>query len=582
MRVNSDSLSLEERGRGLQYDPARLLTHRVLPVLGVVFLVLGALRLWLEDRGAIDRHEGVLFMTLLAFGATAALSFWSAREIRRVGLTRRRADAIAHYRDFAHNVADASVFVFDHDLRYLVAESRLLEQSEGIKPSSMIGRTIYEVIPPETVEVIEPAYLAALEGRSTMLETSFQGEHYWVHALPLREDGTILGGLVITQRITERKRLEADLLQAQKMDAVGQLAGGIAHDFNNLLTAITGFAELKERRDGLDPYVTEIRRAADRAAALTTQLLAFSRRQLVAPRALDVNEVIGDNVSLLERVLGANVDLVTDLTDEPTVVRIDSAQINQVLMNLVINARDAMPAGGRLVIETRLAEIQHRWDMPQGSLEAGPYVRLTVSDTGVGIDAQTLPQVFDSFFTTKQIGHGTGLGLSTVYGVAAQSGGTVHVYSSPGDGTAFHVYLPRCHGDPGAHLYVRAEEAELDVKGLKVLLVEDDALVRQVLVEMLTQLGFEVDAVGDAETAAEFQRGDSYQLLVTDYLLPKMNGRELTTRLAATNPQLKTIFISGYTGHTVAADADLGEMTFLQKPFGASDLAAKLQNALND
>jgi CheY-like chemotaxis protein len=243
-------------------------------------------------------------------------------------------------------------------------------------------------------------------------------------------------------------------------------------------------------------------------------------------------------------------------------------------MNLAINARDAMPGGGRLVVETRIVEIAQRWDMPQGTLEAGDYVQLTVSDTGAGIDAETLPRIFEPFFTTKPVGHGTGLGLATVYGIATQSGGTVHVYSNPGKGTAFHVYLPQSERDLVSEELPPEQTGAFEIDGLEVLLVEDEALVREVLTEMLTQLGCRVHAVPDAEAA--FAAGARFDLLVTDYLLPKMNGRDLAARLEADNPRLKTIFMSGYTGHTVLEDADLAAATFLQKPFGATDLSAKL------
>jgi two-component system, cell cycle sensor histidine kinase and response regulator CckA len=375
----------------------------------------------------------------------------------------------------------------------------------------------------------------------------------------------------------ERAELEAQLRQAQKMEAVGQLAGGIAHDFNNLLLALRGYGELAlralSRGDDAREEVDEMLAAAERAAGLTRQLLAFSRRQILQPQVVDLNEVISDIESLLGRLIGE--DVVVELVESaaPVWVFADHGQLEQVIANLAVNARDAMPDGGRLTIEISVADVGERHRLP---LEPGRYAVLAVSDTGVGMDAETAAQVFEPFFTTKE-GIGTGLGLSTVHGIVKQSGGHIWVYSEPGGGATFKIYLP-------LHEAV-VERQELEPapapqgRGETVLLVDDDAEVRMFVREMLVDSGYRVLVAGRGEEAIELARShDDIDIVLTDVIMPGLSGRETVERLRETHPDVGVLYMSGYTDDAVLRRGVLEQGTaFLQKPFGSADLARKVR-----
>jgi two-component system cell cycle sensor histidine kinase/response regulator CckA len=394
--------------------------------------------------------------------------------------------------------------------------------------------------------------------------------------------------LVIAQDITERKRLEEQLYQSQKMEAVGRLAGGMAHDFNNILMVIIGYSEflLDRYRDELDPLhkeLEQIRRAGERAAALTHQLLAFSRKQVLQPQVLDLNLVVADMVKMLQRLIGEDIDL--NIVFEPALghVEADPNQIEQVILNLVVNARAAMPQGGKLTIETANVELDEMYAHWHPEAKAGSYVMLAVSDTGYGMDAATKAHLFEPFFTTKAQGQGTGLGLATVYGIIKQSGGDIWVYSEPGHGATFKIYLPRIEESGGAPQSNPAR-AELLQGWETILLVEDDDGVRELLRTLLQSSGYSVLAAangGEALLICEKYPGPIH-LLITDVVMPHMSGHELVERLTLLRPGLRALYISGYTDEAVVHYGMLEPGPFfLQKPFTQADLKHKVRKVLD-
>jgi len=387
--------------------------------------------------------------------------------------------------------------------------------------------------------------------------------------------------------MTERRRLEEQLLQAQKMEAVGRLAGGIAHDFNNLLTAVSGYTELLLGRlpegDAGREHALEIRHAGQRAAALTQQLLAFSRRQVLEPRVLDLNTVISDMEKMLRRVIGEDVELTASLDQSLWRTRADPSQIEQAILNLVVNARDAMPRGGRLTIETANVELDENYGDRYASFKPGPHVMLAVSDTGVGMNAELQARLFEPFFTTKELGKGTGLGLSTTYGIVKQSGGSIWVYSEPGQGTTFKIYLPRSE-DPLDRREIPAPTPIPRPGTERVLLVEDEPEVRRLVERLLTMQGYSVLAApGPTEALAAARAGDGpIDVLVTDVVMPGMNGRELARALATRVPGLRVLYMSGYTDAAITQHGILEPGTaFLSKPFTPDALARKLREVLD-
>ena len=368
-------------------------------------------------------------------------------------------------------------------------------------------------------------------------------------------------------------RKESELRQAQKMEAVGRLAGGIAHDFNNLLTAILGYGNLMDSKLGagspLREELAEILKAGARATDLTRQLLAFSRRQILVPRVLDLNVVVAEMGNILRRLIGEHIELITRPQSDLGRVRADRSQVEQVIMNLAINARDAMPKGGRLILETRDAELDRHYAEIHPEVQPGPYVMLAVTDTGQGMDVETLAKIFEPFFTTKERGKGTGLGLSTVYGIVKQSGGHIGVYSEPGQGSVFKVYLPRVEGRAEARK-APAEEAVPQGGSESVMVVEDEDSVRTLICSVLHAAGYEVLSARNGLEALETFRSaaNPVQLLITDIVMPGMYGRELAEKLTTAHPGLKVLFVSGYTENGALRPGGLAEgAAFLSKPF---------------
>ena len=389
--------------------------------------------------------------------------------------------------------------------------------------------------------------------------------------------------------ITARKHAEQvdeKLRQSQKMEAIGQLAGGVAHDFNNLLGVILGYCELLEARlvpdDSNRNMVVQIHNAGTRAAVLTRQLLAFSRRQVLRLLVLDLNRVVSGMETMLRRLIGEHIEIVTSLLPDLGCIKADPSQIEQILMNLAVNARDAMPSGGTITIETANVELDNSHQRQPSEVKPGSYVMLSTSDTGVGMDSETRAHIFEPFFTTKQRGKGTGLGLSTVYGIVKQSAGYIYAYSEPGTGTTFKVYLPRVEGKAEI---LKPEETRSIYRGREtILLVEDNAPLREMAREMLKGFGYAVLDSGlpfDAIRIAQGHEGP-IALLITDVVMPEVNGHVLAEKLTAVRPEMKVLYTSGYTDNACVERGELeAGCPLLEKPFTGDDLAKRVREILD-
>jgi signal transduction histidine kinase len=392
--------------------------------------------------------------------------------------------------------------------------------------------------------------------------------------------------LAITRDITETLKLEAQFRQAQKMEAVGRLAGGVAHDFNNMLGVIIGYSDLClgliAPENPANRYLDQIKKASHRAVGLTRQLLAFSRQQVVFPKILDLNEVLQNVTTMLQRLVGEDVAMSFRPTVPIGCIKADPGQIEQILMNLVVNARDAMPGGGEIIIQTGHAELDEHYVAQHPGSRVGQNVVLVVSDTGCGMDESTKSQIFEPFFTTKVIGQGTGLGLSTVYGIVKQSGGTIFVYSEPGKGTTFKVYFPRV-AERADVPRASHDEGRLPRGSETILVVEDDGPLRELTVRLLQEAGYRVIEAKNAEVALDIVKTSepAIDLLLTDVVMPGKSGVELQEQAKAVRPDLRSLFVSGYTGDLVAQRGGVvPEAAFLEKPFTRSSLLKKVRSAL--
>jgi two-component system, cell cycle sensor histidine kinase and response regulator CckA len=402
-----------------------------------------------------------------------------------------------------------------------------------------------------------------------------------------REGGVVFE--LFAEDVTERRALEQQLRQAQKMEAVGRLAGGIAHDFNNLLMVISGYSEFLLERLGDEPRLRgpaqEIASAAERASSLTRQLLAFSRKQMLAPRVVNLNDVATENLKMLTRMIGEDIDLVLVPATGLWPVRADAGQIEQVIMNLAVNARDAMPSGGKLTIETSNVALDEEYARFHAPLRPGDYVMVAISDTGAGMDTETQSHIFEPFFTTKGT-KGTGLGLSTVYGIIKQSGGYIWVYSEVGKGTTFKIYLPRVAstGEAVVQVATPVEQQRVEPGTETILLVEDETNLRYLARQYLEKQGYKVIEAADGAVAMQIAVAHEkvIHLLLTDVIMPGMNGRELAQRISEIRPNVKILYMSGYTenviGHNGMLDAGV---RLLQKPFNLRDLRSKVREVLD-
>ena len=490
------------------------------------------------------------------------------------------------------------MWVYDLETLSFLAVNNAAVYRYGYSREEFLGMTIKDIRPPEYV----PALLEAV----TIISDSINPSGVWKHR---RKDGSIIdveitshpitfagkhAEFVLAHDVTERRaaqealqRSEEQLRQSQKLEAVGQLAGGVAHDFNNLLTVITGYSDLLLRRlDEGDPTrskVEEIKKAAERAASLTRQLLAFSRKQVLEPRILDLTETVANMDKMLKRLIGEDIQLATLLDPKLRCVNVDPGQIEQVLLNLCVNARDAMPEGGKLTVETKCVYLDAAYARSHASVRPGWYVMLAVSDTGHGMDAETLERIFEPFFTTKEHGKGTGLGLSTVYGIVKQSGGNIWVYSEVGHGTTFKVYLPVVESQVSSE--AEATSPQVQRGSETILLVEDEEAVRVLLQDILEVEGYTVLVAPNGHEALHAceQRGGPIHLLLTDVVMPGMSGRELVERLTQRCSAAKVLYMSGYTDDAVVRHGVLDEgVNFLQKPFTPDAVLRKVRETLDD
>ena len=490
------------------------------------------------------------------------------------------------------------MWVYDLETLSFLAVNTAVVRRYGYSPEEFLTMTIKDIRPVEDVP-------ALLENISTVSEEPNESGG-WRHQ---KKDGTIIdveitsypltfagrrAELVLANDITERKRAEealnrseGQLRQALKMEAVGKLAGGVAHDFNNLLTAISGHSEMCLRRltpsNSLYRHVDQIKKAGDRAAALTRQLLAFSRKQILQPEVLDLNHIVVELNKMLQRLIGEDIALLMGLAPEVGKVKADPNQLEQVIMNLVVNARDAMPKGGKITIETSNVRLSKESADLHITIPPGNYVMLAVSDSGCGMDAETQARIFEPFFTTKEVGKGTGLGLATVYGIVKQSEGSIWVYSEVDRGTTFKIYLPCVEGY--AREVAAGTENPQSLRGVEtVLVVEDEEVVREMATEILRESGYhvlEAKHPNDALILSAQHQGEIH-LMLTDVVMPQMSGRDLAEQLTALRPEMKVLYMSGYTDDAIVHHGVLEEGTaFIGKPFSIDGLTRKLRETLD-
>jgi PAS domain S-box-containing protein len=467
------------------------------------------------------------------------------------------------------------------------------ERIYGYSAAEIIGRNIGIVVPADQHDEVSGALGKVKRGEkleqfeTTAVRKDGKVIHILLTASPIKDaSGRIVGISDIVRDISDDKRMEQMFRQAQKMEAVGRLAGGVAHDFNNLLGVIIGYTETLLDRIGHDAELRgqaeQIGKAANRAAALTRQLLAFSRQQVLEPKILNLDTVVAEVEKMLHRLIGEDIEISTLLNSSPGSVKADQGQMEQVIMNLAVNARDAMPQGGKLIIETSNVDVGEEYAQSHQPFLAGPYVLLTVSDTGIGMDQETKSHLFEPFFTTKELGRGTGLGLATVYGVVKQSGGYIWAYSELGQGSVFKIYLPRV--DQAALKIRPSGESVQLLRGTEtVLLVEDEQSLRALTRDLLERSDYQVLEASSGDHALEVaeRHGGPIHLLLTDVVMPGMNGAALAANLAPLHPEMKVLFMSGYTGGFATQIGLLGAgAKVLQKPFSRDALLRKLREVL--
>lgn len=483
----------------------------------------------------------------------------------------------------------AVLWTVSKDLRFTSALGTGLARL-GLKPDQIAGMSLqeyFETSDPDFLPIA--AHRRAMTGEPVTFEVEWKEGSYACHVEPLRGTGGDVQGAICTALdVTDRKQLEEQFRQAQKMEAVGRLAGGIAHDFNNLLMVIQGYGDLLADRlqvgDPLRRNAEQIQMAAQRATSLTQQLLAFSRKQMLAPKVLNIQTVVADMEKILRRLIGEDIALSTSSARDLWLVKADRGQIEQVVMNLAVNARDAMPGGGRLTIETANVEMDASFSRLPVVLAPGKYVMLAVTDNGIGMDVETQAHIFEPFYTTKEKGKGTGLGLATVYGIVKQSGGNVWVYSEPGHGTTFKVYLPQIEEEVSAIGYDHRIHGGAFPRGSEViLLAEDERGVRELSRQYLEMAGYTVIEAEDGHTALELaaMHDGPIHLLMTDVVMPGINGRELAERVARIRPEIRVLYMSGYTDQVIVHQGILESgAVLLQKPFTLATLATKLREIL--
>jgi PAS domain S-box-containing protein len=521
-----------------------------------------------------------------------------AEELRRANeeLHRKTAEQLGEYRARLASIIDSSEdAILSKDLNGIITSwNRGAEHIYGYAPEEAIGKHISLLTPSDRTEEI-PEILGKIGRGETVdhhesVRVTKDGRqlNVSISVSPLRDTtDKIVGASVIARDITAQKRSEGQLRQAQKMEAIGRLAGGVAHDFNNILGIINACTEFL--RDRIDPaaepslYVENIKKASDRGRALTKQLLAFSRTSAIQPRVLDLNERLRDISKLLRPLLGDDVEILIVPKSASAVIEADPGQLDQIVVNLAVNARDAMPRGGKFILETGLVKLDEDFAEQHQAMAAGKYILLTVSDTGTGMDETTISRIFEPFFTTKGTGKGTGLGLATVYGIVKQSAGHILVYSEPGHGTTFKIYLPSAEHKIGIGSNAEVETVSPKRRAATILLVEDDDIMRSLTRQLLQEHGYTVVEADDGKSALEWAESHPIpvDLLLTDVVMRRMSGPELVERLHASRPDLKVVYMSGYTGELIAEREMVKRgITLLEKPFTRTALLNTIHASL--
>lgn len=585
----------------MQWTPAKIV---------LIYLLLGCLWILLSDKILIelveDKHTLSLLQTykgwfyVILTGALLYLLIQSSvKRTRKIEAARIASGK--RYDELVENANDC-IFTLDSAGNF-TAVNRAVEKITGFSRAKILDSNFADILAPENrnyvTQLLDPqntqnptsvneVKIIGKDGRTVFLEISSRPQSFHNNQTGIENIARDVTHRHLMQAAEEALRQsEEQLLQSQKLESVGRLAGGIAHDFNNMLTVINGYSDLiLSRIDESNPLrqnIVEIKKAGERSSSLTQQLLAFSRKQILKPVILSINQTVSDISNLLERLIGEDISLVKILDSALKPVAVDHGQLSQVIVNLVVNARDAMPTGGELTIETKNVRFGEQLAKETFGGKAGEYVMLSVRDTGIGMSEETLRQIFEPFFTTKEIGKGTGLGLATVYGFIKQSDGYITVESKPGKGTIFKIFLPFAK-----ELAERSREEsskENSKYGAEtILLVEDEEIVRTLSREILESCGYRViEAAGGAE-ALEICEKENLQidLLLTDVVMPQMNGRELWQKLAGQSPQLKVLFTSGYTDDMVVRNGIKNDETnFLQKPFSIDLLMRKVREILD-
>ena len=572
----------------LGFELVRRLTRRLTRPLPVIAAAAEAVAAGDYSRrlGESDDEFGSLAQSFNTMTATLARDS-AARRTAEDALTKREADFRAL---FAGN--PLPMWVYDVETLHFLEVNAAAVRLYGYTRDEFLAMNITEIRPPEDRQALVERLRAPRQALTPITQ--------WRHRV---KDGTLIdveitshtiefegrpAALVVAQDVTQRTQLEQQLRQAQKMEAVGQLAGGVAHDFNNLLTAILGSCELVlERLDDNDERaedVREIQKAGRSAADLTRQLLAFSRKQVLLPETIDLNASVSDVQKMLQRVIGEHIQLEARLSPDAGLVRVDRSQLEQVLMNLAVNARDAMPGGGKLTIETARVHLDAEYAHTHAEVSPGAYAMLAVSDSGIGMDTETRSRMFEPFFTTKPRGDGTGLGLATIYGIVKQSGGSIEVYSEPGRGTTFKVYLPVAQGGATLALAAPARPEVLDGRET-ILVVEDQPAVRTIATRVLRRHGYTVQEAGTGEEALRAMRDaapGSIDLLLTDLVLPDMTGADIVERADPESHGIRVLYTSGYADASVVRSGILKTgAPFLQKPYAAQALLQRVRETLD-
>jgi PAS domain S-box-containing protein len=566
-------------------------SYLAVPVVSRSGEVLGGLFYGHPEPG-IFTEQAEKNLVSLATQAAVALdnaSLYAALQ-KQIEQGRQREAAARH---FASIVASSSDAIVSKNLNSIVLSwNKAAERIFGYTAEEMIGTSITRLIPENHMDE-EPEILRRIQAGQTI-------NHYdtvrrrkdgtliniSLTVSPIKdENGTIIGASKIARDVTDLKSAEAQLRQAQKMEAVGRLAGGVAHDFNNLLTSILGFVDMAlaetEPESDVAEYLEEVRKAGTRASTLTQQLLAYSRKQILAPRVVDLNESVTELDKMLRRLLGEDLEFRTRLEPDLCKIKADPGQVQQVIMNLALNARDAMPGGGSLLLETENVYLDRAYVANHPEAATGPHVRLSVSDTGTGIPAEVLSHIFEPFFTTKEVGKGTGLGLSSVYGIVKQSGGSIAVESVVGKGSVFRIHFPAVDRKGKSIKEASPFRKPSGGHGETILLAEDEATVRKFLMASLKSQGYRVVEAKDGAEALEIGRKlEHIDLVLSDVIMPSMNGGRLSAELRAIHPGTKFLFISGYTKDAIS-ERDLGEgAAFMQKPFSQADILSKVREVL--